>query len=242
MSRKSARLINTEAVRFYLGYIRKHGHFEVELARKDPSAMGLEDKNCDQVLDSVVAQLLPLSRETFVYHNTRVIVSHPTRPPIPNWIAKHPTRLTVDPARTPVASLRHFWRWTLLGAHGAECNLVLRIPEAAFPKALVTRSSFDPAILTNLRAVVAPRAVSYCRRSVVGGADVCCVFHADAWKLSVSFFARYQFLSSLYRRCVKDCSFLRKGLEEELRPKSRKAMLKALRRMSLPAAKAKTNR
>jgi len=236
MNQKSARLINTEAVRFYLRFIRKHGHFEIALALRNSGASGPDDKVCDQALDSLVAHLLPLSRETFVYHNTRSIVGRADRPPIPKWIAKHPTRLTVDPTRTPIAPLRPFWRWTLLGSHGAACNLVLRIPEAAFPKALIARSSFDPVILTNLRAAVSPRAVSYCKRSVGAAEDVCCAFHRDALGLSLSLFGRYQFLSSLYRQCVKDCSFSGKGLEEELRPKSKKAMVKTLRRMFATSA------
>lgn len=209
--------VNAKAVRFYLNYIRHYRHFEVCLAFADYDKLELDDVTCDRILDTIVVPLLNVSSEIYVYHNSRRIVKPVPKPPIPVWLAKHRTRLNIDPSKTSINQCRRFWRWVLRGKPGASGNLVIQIPITDFPKALIAHNCFNPAIITNLRAVVSPRAVSYCKRAIARGDSVCCAFHSNATGLHLSLFSNHRALSLLYRRCVKYGHFTMKGLEKELR-------------------------
>lgn len=219
MQSKQAVHLNAKAVRFYLNYIRYHRHFEVSagwdsLANR---ALDLDDAACDRILDTIVGPLLRASSKTYVYHNSRTIIRPVPKPPVPGWIAKDPSRLTIDVSRTSIDKCRPFWRWTLQGLDGASGNLVLEIPQAQFPRAVIGDNCHDPVLITNLRAAVSPRAVSFCKRAAANADTVYCVFHRDSYHCSISFFGSYRFLSFLYRYCAKHCRFRMKGLEKELR-------------------------
>ena len=209
--------INKKAVKFYLDNIRYFRHFEVNLGLNPLGNNRLDNASCDGILDTLVAPLLDVSTEAYIYHNSRTIVRPVPKPPIPKWIAKDPTRLTIDISKTPIDECRPFWRWALMGLDGAKGTLVLQIPKSAFPQILVGQNSFNPHILTNLRTAASAVAISFCKRAAKSGDTVGCMFSRDAYHCTMSFFGDYRFLSYLYRHCVKHCRFTMIGLEMELR-------------------------
>ena len=216
-SERSIRL-NAKAVNFYLNNIRYYRHFEVNLGLNPlDRSRRIDDAACDKILDELVAPLIAVCTRVYVYHNSQRIVRPIPKPPIPKWIVTNPMRLTIDVRKTPIEKCRPFWRWTLIGMDGAQGTLVLQIPKSIFPRAIISQTSFNPHILTNLRAVASPIAISFCRRTAQSGDTVACMFSRDAYNCTMSIFGSHRFLSYLYRHCAKHCQFTMPGLQRELR-------------------------
>ena len=198
----------------YVTSAKRHGHFMVSLG-DNSTHPGISDEACRMSYTTWLLPLLMVSQRAFIYRRmskTRPFdVTPPPRSPKPVVLGKTSVRSELDVPKVLNQKLDAFWAWGFRHA-----NIVLCIPEAKFPIGTLANQCWNPAILTNLGAVVARGALSLAKREALRQC-VCCIFRKDSYNISVVIFPPRKRLRGLYDDFASNCKFTFKDLERDFK-------------------------
>ena len=199
----------------YREYVRKFGHFCVRLG-DNRTELRIPDAACELVIDKWLTPLLTVARSVYIYRRTSkdhpYDVTPPPRGSRPAILTKTVVRMELDAKRMLAVELRKYWWWAL-----RHTNITLIVPPDAAPVEMLAKESWDPAILTNLGAVVARGSIELAKREAKKE-NACFIFYHMSSDVHCNIFAPSRELLKFYECFVVNCRFILKGLERELMP------------------------
>jgi len=191
------------------------GNFLVTLTNNRTQLYPSDDEYVAVFQDWIVS-ILKASQdaETFVYQRrskTRSFdVTPPPRSPKPIIMGKTSARVQLDAGKMINLEHREYWLWAL-----RHRNIVVCIPEQNFPSNTLSPKCWNPAILTNLGAVLANGAIQLAKRYVSKKKCVCFIFRGNSSNVTVTIFAPQSRLLQLYEQFVLNCQFTHPAFERE---------------------------
>ena len=205
----------------HLDYVRQYRHFAVQLG-DNRSVPAISNEACGHAIDTWVAPLLAASQRGFAYKRRPWA---PVPPALAKYVAlgKTPVRVELDIAKMSTASHSAFWKWALR----SETNIVLCVPESAFPGGVLAAESWDPCVYGNLRTLLAHSAVAFAKKEVERSTSVCCAFGGTAYNLCAVIFGTPEKLAELFQDFVRHCRFSHPALEREFATVRRKVKNKS---------------
>ena len=199
----------------YCEYVRRFGQFSARLG-DNRTELRIPDAACELVIDKWLTPLLTVAKSVYIYRRTSKDRSYDVTPPPrgskPVIMAKTIARIELDAKPMMAMEQRKYWWWALRHA-----NITVVVPVDRVPVEALARESWDPAILTNLGAVVARGSIDLAKREATKE-NACFIFARSSADVRCHIFAPTRELLKFYECFVVNCRFILKGLERELMP------------------------